>query len=132
MLGNMVHHRIYTSYFGNIKNIKIPVEFVNISRYPPKWFVDMRFKSWQKLAPSSRLLYFYKYKNLSKDDYTKTYLDELRYNIEDVNFFIEYCEEKKKDFCFLCYETPEKFCHRHIFANWVNSFNILRYPICEY
>lgn len=21
----------------------------------------------------------------------------------------------------LCYETPEKFCHRHIVANWLNS-----------
>lgn len=27
----------------------------------------------------------------------------------------------KQDVCLLCYETPEKFCHRHLVAKWLNS-----------
>lgn len=33
-------------------------------------------------------------------------------------------ESDNHDVCLLCYETPEKFCHRHLVCNWLNDHGI--------
>ena len=48
--------------------------------------------------------------------YYETVLNEL-----DPNVVIQDLQAFGKDVVLLCYETPEKFCHRHIAAQWLND-----------
>lgn len=124
-------YKIFTSYFGNIRNIK-DMEFISIARYSPYWFKKFKCTCCIKLAPSSTLLYKYKRLKISKDEYTKIYIKQLQSTISNIETLIEYFHNKQNNICLLCYEKPTDFCHRRILANWINSFNILKYPIKEY
>ena len=135
---------IHTSYFGNIKAIEKerPHEvFVSIAGLSPKWFRGYKLpelapkKWWWKIwhdsfkdnleSEESRAWYMKKYK--------ETVLDKL--DPSDIVRKIVHLE-KKEDVCsnltLLCYETPEKFCHRHLVAEWLNSSIKEGRPILEW
>ena len=38
-----------------------------------------------------------------------------------INFNERNLQKIGKDIILLCYETPEKFCHRHSVAKWLNE-----------
>jgi hypothetical protein len=113
--------KIYTSYFGNIRKIKNPV---SIALSPPKWYTGPRY---DRLAPSWRILN--RFKNKSKEDimlairmyeyyYRREVLDRLNANeiLYDLRSFYP-----GEDIVLLCYETPDKFCHRHLVAEWLSE-----------
>ena len=113
--------RFYTSYFANIRNLN-PEEIIPIaiSRSIPKWYEGLVYK---KLAPSYSILNEYRLYHDTKL-YTERYRKEILawLDISSVILDIETLTRfENKDICFICYETPEKFCHRHIFSEWVNS-----------
>ena len=120
---------IYTSYFGNIKKILAAVpdaKFISIAGKTPNWFVGEKFSElapkyswWQEWhdkfdgdydSNESKLWY--------KDKYYETVLSNLKQ--------LDVAQKLKAlaDWCptfILCYETPEKFCHRHLVAEWLNA-----------
>ena len=120
---------IYTSYFGNIKKVKADIPdaaFISIAGRTPDWFIGVKFprlmpkyvwwKEWHDTfwadlnSQESRDWYIKKYREtvLASLDILQTARD-----IKDaVGWHIP---------VLLCYETPEKFCHRHIVADWLNS-----------
>lgn len=122
----------YTSYFGNIKKI-LEVEpnagLVSIAGKTPDWFTGCKFK---RLAPRYDwwIEWHEKFKeNLesreSKKWYTSKYLDTVLKHLDAREM-----AQKLKDLVgyktvfLLCYETPEKFCHRHIISEWLNNAGV--------
>lgn len=129
---------MFTSYYGNIKNLPKDLILVSISRSCPD--IDGIHK-FTELAPSQDLLNRYKSGKCSKGVYIREYLEQLsKYRPEQwlvriINFLlsdgVKTVEVNK--LCFLCYEKyldgdSVVFCHRHIFANYMNSV----YDIKEY
>ena len=106
---------IYTGYFGNVREYN-GKHLVSVCLYQPRGWEAM--DNYKPLNPTSEILKL-KYK---PDEYRIEYqkiLDKVSY--ED---FIEYLKEKSegKYVVLMCYETPDQFCHRHMIADWINSF----------
>lgn len=116
----MTKMKIYTSYFSNFRNFPPDFTPVSISRFPPKNWSGLTF---MKLAPSPQLLEHVK----STGDHMRytqefyTYLNKLN-PTEIINELSKLTDSDKV--ILLCYETPEKFCHRHLVSMWLNSHNI--------
>lgn len=113
---------IYTSYFGNIKNLPDGYKLICISRICPK---GMKIKMYGKLAPSQSLLTDYKSGLLSWEEYTNRYKEETLSLLSPQKVV----EELGNNVILLCYEKPEDNCHRHIIRDWLNSAG---FEICEY
>ena len=129
---------IYTSYFSNVKHIagKNPaLEFVSIAGKTPEWLEDglIKIHKFKDLMPKYEWwkVWHEKFKDDYESDeskkwyeakYIETVLSKL--NPNDVQFRL-YELSNRKNVVLLCYETPEKFCHRHLVAKWLNMYNIL-------
>ena len=99
-----------TSYFA--KSAKNP-NAVAICAQVPGWFTGKQYK---KLAPTWDIFNEWK-KTGSNEIYTKRYkwaiLDQL--NPQEVY------DELGANAVLLCYEAPNKFCHRHLVAQWLTD-----------
>ena len=115
---------VYTSYFGNIKRLQKGgnINFISIAGKTPEWFTG---KKCSKLAPKYYWWKEWKNKNLSEEWYTEQYYNTVLNNIN----LSELLEELGENPILLCYETPEKFCHRHIVAAWLKSQGIQCFEI---
>lgn len=112
---------IYTSYFANLRNLPDSFEPVSIARWPPKWFRGLQF--WA-LSPTAYILSKYKHDNNEEDyvyEYRRRVLDTL-----DPDEVVRklHAATNKPNIALLCYERPEKFCHRHLVADWLNDHGI--------
>ena len=117
---------IYTSYFGNIKKIleAIPnAGLVSIAGKTLDWFKGEKFKplmpkyDWWKEWHSrfEGALDSEESKKWYTKQYTKTVLSQL--DALDIARQLKDLVHWQPTFI-LCYETPEKFCHRHLVADW--------------
>lgn len=125
---------IYTSYFGNMHNIreKYPnIVFCSVAGKTPDWFLDeneLNFIS-KELAPKYSWWSYWKTKfgddkdsKESIDYYTTRYKDTVLNKLRD--WYVKdmlYENSKGNDVCMVCYEEPDKFCHRHLISDWLNS-----------
>lgn len=109
---------IYTSYYAaNLKSMEenniVPI---GISLIIPSWYKGLVY---EKISPTPYILSLAKCEN---PDYRK-YIDEyskLLMKLDHNDVINElYNLSKGKDIALLCYETPKKFCHRHIFSDWI-------------
>lgn len=81
-----------------------PWEFPDMQRYPD-------------LAPSRQLLTLYKYsKGFATDRYVTMYRKETLSNLNPEKVLRDIGE----DAILVCWEGSDKFCHRHIVAQWLN------------
>lgn len=120
--------KIYTSYFGNLKNIPDDIYPISIARYKP---YKMKIETYLPLCPSASLLRQYKDKNISMGKYTEIFtLENLQWLkhekvLSDLNIM-----SGGKDVVLLCYEKFD-FCHREIVRKWFrdNGFDIVEYKI---
>ncbi|MDO8640243.1 MAG: hypothetical protein Q7R33_01755 [Nitrosarchaeum sp.] len=99
-----------TSYFA--KSAKKP-NAVSIAGKAPVWFTGRQYK---KLAP--KYWFFQKYKEdgdveFYKIQYQKEVLDKL----DPKTVFMELGDNA----VILCWEAPDKFCHRHLVAKWLSE-----------
>lgn len=134
-LGNDIikKHVIYTSYFGNIRHISASCcqpFFVSIAGNSPNWFDGDKYK---QLMP--KYDWWIKWHNLFKDKldsdqsinwYIKRYNETILSMLDPYDVKNDLLKMSNgKDIFLLCYETPAKFCHRHIVCEWLNKNNIL-------
>lgn len=97
-----------TSYFA--KSSKHP-NAVSIAGKAPEWYTGRQYK---KLAPTFRI--FIKYKNDGDEEYyTEHFYKEVLEKLDPQRVL----EELGTHAILLCYETPDKFCHRKIVAKWL-------------
>jgi len=108
--------KIYTSYYANYRNFGDLVP-VAISIWPPSGFVGKKF---QLIAPTREMLLDYK-RTGDEEQYKKLYwYDVLRqYNPDDLAAELNKLTGGK-DCVLLCFEKTG-FCHRHLFATWMNK-----------
>lgn len=121
--------KIYTSYFGNLRNIPPDIVPISIARHTPAWFDGQRIEI---LAPNEHTRAKYNFDG-NKERYTREYTnDVLQYLYAPKLVQILEVRSGGKDVVLLCYESPEKFCHRHLLSNWLNQngFRCQEYP-CE-
>lgn len=98
---------------------------VCISRKMP-WFVPLTVPMYHymDLAPTNEILAL----KDNPNEYTQRYETEILSRVNR-NVFVAYlkglCESTKKDkVALMCYEAPDKFCHRHIVARWLNEIGL--------
>jgi len=103
-----------TSYYSKSGN---DPNAVSIAAKCPSFYKGREYK---KLAP--KYWFFKKYKEDGDEEfYTRHYYEEVL-NLLDPK---EVYEELGESAVLLCWENKDKFCHRHIVAEWlINSLGI--------
>lgn len=117
-------YRIYTSYFANLKNIPENSVVVSIARSQPQGTNLPEFKAF---APSAELLLDYKQGKVTNEEYEARYLAQLKAlpNLSEIEEHLsQYTKDQDKNLVFLCWEAPNKFCHRHLLAKFFAKFCI--------
>lgn len=109
---------IYTSYFGNLRNIPKNIFRIAISRTIP---VDHLAPTYKDLMPTQMDLFTYR-TNHDAAQYANNYRENVlsKLNPDDVAKDL-YDLSGGRDVVLLCYEKPPKFCHRQIVAKWLND-----------
>ena len=111
---------IYTTYFAMLKNLPSNITPISIARFNPDFYNGLEFKD---LAPSARLLSFYKYDN-NEEYYTRKFNEQLaRLNASDVANRL-YNLASNENIALVCFEKPDKFCHRRLVSKWFNDNGI--------
>lgn len=112
--------RIFTSYFGKLKKLPqgyIPVAICGKMMFP---FSGLRYA---KLAP--KIGFFTEWKKTHDNDYYIRHFNDEVLSLLDKDTVRKEIEEMVgKDAeaaVLMCYETPEKFCHRHLVAEWLGE-----------
>lgn len=108
---------LYTSYFSRQRNNKVnPLYAITVNK--PSWFIGEHLKI---VAPTSDLLSRYKQGITNEEEYTVEYLNMLENNKNDILTTIKSLPDES---ILLCYEGINKFCHRHILADWLRKQEI--------
>lgn len=123
--------KIYTSYYGYLKNIPNNFLPVSISRRKPN---GVNMISFPFLAPTATLLSdFKRMSNKSVEEAKKMYTSVFKQQLSQLNCNAVYQMLKSvsqgKDIVLCCYEKPDDFCHRHLVAEW---FNDNEYEVSEF
>ena len=109
---------IYTGYYSKIKEyVDSGLTLLSISRTKPEFAkscIDI-----PQLFPSDKILWDYKKGKIDEMEYTSKYLDQL--NELGVDRIIKMIQIFGDNVVLLCWESPEKFCHRHILADYINK-----------
>ena len=135
----------FTSYYANYRNIPKDYLCIGISRTCPEWF-NINQESlgnfyWVKdnvLSPPADLLDGFKNGSIDINEYKKRYIahlfswiekDRMYKDIPDymkqMDEFFSTCSTPWKGLVFMCYESPNEFCHRHLFRRLLtNIYNI--------
>jgi uncharacterized protein YeaO (DUF488 family) len=114
---------VLTSYFAKSKKIdSTGYKPVSIARTNPSWYEGEVYKT---IAPTSSLLYDYKQGNLTEEEYTTRYKEEVLDRLDPKAVF----DELGEDAILLCYEKSEDFCHRQLVSAWLTKAG---YRVLEY
>ena len=119
----------YTGYYSKVKEyIQAGLKTVGISMTRPNGVVvDGELPD---LYPDKDILWDHKNGEIDEIEYIGKYLDQLdRIGIRDILLKIHSFGD---DVVLLCWESPEKFCHRHILADYINrhsKLNVEEYKI---
>ncbi len=101
-----------TSYFGKSKDNP---NAISIARITPRWF---RGKIYIDLAPSFDLIRKYKKGIINEERYSFLYKKDILGNLDPDKVLNDLGENA----VLLCYETSDKFCHRHLVAEWLMKY----------
>ena len=118
---------IYTGYYSKTKEYESHgLTPVGISGKIPDGFMGSRY---QQLAPKYDWWKQWHDEHMSNDWFVEKYYETV---LNQLNPALVLSDLQKigKDIVLLCYETPEKFCHRHLAAEWLNKK--LNLNICEF
>ena len=112
---------IYTTYFAAIKKLPADVVPIAICGKAPRWYTGIQYK---KLAP--KWSFFSKWKeNHDNDYYVKCFNNEVLSTLDAKRVHDELVAlSGGRDIALVCYETPDKFCHRHLVADWLRDSGI--------
>lgn len=102
-----------TSYFANVKNM-YNENLVSIAMKTPEGF---RGRIYEPLAPKYDWWIEWKKRGLSEEWYREKYYETVLDKLNPANIYRQLGE----DAILCCYESPEKFCHRHIVAEWLEN-----------
>lgn len=110
---------IFTSYFAKASKVPDAIK-IGISLTMPKFFqADATIPVF---APTFEILSEFK-RTGNAEVYTSKYLDLLRERDAEIQKRVAILEKigYNKNVLLCCWETPEKFCHRHILAEYIGK-----------
>ena len=109
---------IYTGYYSKMKEYADSgLTLLSISRTKPEFAkscIDI-----PQLFPSDKILWDHKKGKIDEMEYTSKQLYQL--NELGVDRIIKMIQIFGDNVVLLCWESPEKFCHRHILADYINK-----------
>ena len=109
--------KIHTSYFGRVKKLPPDIVPVSICGKPPFPWAGLKYP---KLAPKKGFWVKWHDEHLGEDFYREHYKAEVLDLLTPDDVRKELAElTGGKDCALLCLETPERFCHRHLAAEWL-------------
>ena len=109
---------IYTGYYAKIKEYEQNgLVVVGVSGKIPDGFNGKRY---QKLAPKYDWWHEWHDKKLSNEWFKQKYYETVLNQLDAVSVVKE-LQDFGENIVLLCYETPEKFCHRHLAAEWLKE-----------
>ena len=119
---------IYTSYFGQLRNLPNNMVPIAICGGIPSWYSGLWYR---KLAPKYKFFMEWK-ENHDNEHYIKCFNEQVLSELNAVDIVTELyqlmldndIDPKEKDICLLFYEKPEDFCHRHLVADWLTKNKI--------
>jgi hypothetical protein len=108
--------KIYTSYFANSKNIPNTITQVSVALKEPVGWSGYKLPGF---APDRLMLE--KIRDGLQEDFIKLYAEKLKAThpgvfMAELNYFSE-----GGDVCLMSWEKPQKFCHRHLIAMWLEK-----------
>ena len=110
---------LYTSYFSNIKKLPKDIIPISIAAKAPSWYNGYEYKV---LAPSFSIFKEYK-ETLNEEQYVSRYSYEILRKLNPHYIARDLLKlSNNKSFALICYEKPDKFCHRHLVSFWL-TFN---------
>ena len=108
---------IYTGYYSKIKEYTdAGLKLLSISRTKPGFVKDC--VDVHPLFPDEKILWDYKKGDIDEKEYTSKYLTQL--DGIGIDKIIKTIQIFGENVVLLCWESPEKFCHRHILADYIN------------
>lgn len=116
---------LYTSYYGNPHLDPDKAFLVRISNSAPGEF-PLNF-TFQEAIPSwETIVGPYKNGIITEIDFVIRYRRQIESKMFTVLLALDTIQEKAKalgfqDIVFLCYEKPGQFCHRRVFAEWLQE-----------
>lgn len=117
---------IYTSYFGQLRNLPDDIIPVSICGKALDWYTGLQYK---KLAPKWEFFQEWK-KNHDNNYYIKCFKEQVLDTLTPVEVIVDLSLKVPSfntgecDIALICYEKPKNFCHRHLVANWLNDNGI--------
>lgn len=108
--------KIYTSYFGNIRNLnKEGVKAICVAIGKPRFLGAV--PQMLNVCPTRYMIS----SACSHEEYLKLY-DRILAS-QDANIVVEQIKalSEGQDVALCCYEKPGDFCHRHILARWITE-----------
>jgi len=108
---------IYTSYFAHIS--KLPKEYPLY--YISNSTINSRIQQLSCVVPDWHIVKDYKDGLINEEVYTQKYLQMLEDNKEEI---LKQIKNLPNNSVLLCYEGKTKFCHRHVLADWLKTYNI--------
>ncbi|MDR2685560.1 MAG: hypothetical protein LBB23_02180 [Rickettsiales bacterium] len=104
---------IYTSYFAFAQWVPSK-HLISIAGRAPDGFSGTSYK---KLAPKYTWWKKWKEENLSEEFYKQNYNESVLGALDPAQVLSEIGDDK----ILLCWEKPDKFCHRHLVAAWLGA-----------
>lgn len=92
---------------GNNPNV------ISIALGTPKWIKN----SYTDLAPPYGLLHSWQKHNITEEEYTKRYYEEVLNKLDPIKVY----EDLGDEAVLCCWEASDKFCHRHLVAKWLKD-----------
>ena len=117
---------MYTSYFGNRKNVTNPLA---ITSGKPYWF---RGPHYPGLGPKTEFLWDYKAGKIDQEEYTRQYMEQVLVPLSAVELYRELIRMYGEDITLLCWEKPPTFCHRYLVARWFEIELGVKVPELEF
>ncbi len=105
-----------TSYYASKKIDPETMKLVGISQSVPP-FMRKKIRVYKPLCPPWSLIKSYKEGKITIDQYKKEYYSTVLNKLNPKEVY----EELGDDAVLLCWERPDKFCHRHIVAQWLSE-----------
>lgn len=117
---------MYTTYFARLRSLPPDVVPIAICAKPPAWY---RGACYTKLAP--RYGFFSEWKKTGDDAYyVKCFREQVLARLDARTVYEELVSlAGTEHIALVCFETPDKFCHRHLVAEWLRESG---YDISEF
>ena len=115
---------IYTSYFGNYKNIPQEYQCISIANSKPR---GLFIPTWKEVMPKWSIVKSLKANEISYELFEQMYLNQLlhTYQFNDkqsLEKLRNYLENMNADIVLLCWEKDAEHCHRLILVNFLSYF----------